>query len=208
LSIGYHQIMPSYRIDCFRACLFLISVLYLYPSILLAEDSNANNEQQNDTRQPNIQPNSSDSGFIFYGNWCGPNHPVDITTAPDPIDLLDNQCKIHDFCYSDKGDFDCGCDRQLVTDLDNNQKKRLFTPEQYLLAQNIKLHFAFSPCNGVVEGNKVLPTRVLTRIYNGTRNRMLNTYDRFIGNRFSGMKRNGDSSNKSIITDKSGTNNK
>lgn len=161
--------------------LFFISIFYL--PLLFADNDAAKTEQQMD---------KSGSGFIFYGNWCGPNHPPDMTKAAEPIDLLDAQCKTHDLCYFDKGDFDCGCDRAMVKEIDQNQKMKRFTREQYLLAQNIKLHFALSPCNGQVDGNKALPTRILTRVYNGTKNRVLNTYDRFIGNRFPGMKRTED----------------
>lgn len=118
-------------------------------------------------------------GFSIYGNWCGPNHPKDINNADNPIDLLDSQCKTHDLCYVDKGEYDCSCDRAMVLDIDKNQLNKFYNPKQYLLAQNIKLHFAISPCNGEVENNKVLPTRILTNIYNKTKDRALNLIDRF-----------------------------
>ncbi len=47
--------------------------------------------------------------FSLYGNWCGPNWtggmvgPYDVALSKkyiDPIDTLDNCCKIHDIAYS------------------------------------------------------------------------------------------------------------
>ena len=119
------------------------------------------------------------AGFSVYGNWCGPNHPKDIKNAKNPIDILDNQCKKHDLCYVEKGEFDCSCDRNMVLDIDNTQKRNHYTQAQYLLAQNIKVHFAISPCNGEVANNKILPTRILTNIYQKTKNKALDIYDRF-----------------------------
>lgn len=198
--------MKLNRILLESVSLIFVILSYAYSSIVFA-DANHNSDEQKSNTPSTVQSTNANSGFIFYGNWCGPNHPADITTAAPPIDLLDAQCKAHDLCYVNKGEFDCGCDRVLVTGLDQNQKKHMFTSEQYLLAQNIKLHFAFSPCNGVVDGNKVLPTRVLTRLYKGTKNRVLNTYDRLLGDRFSGMQRNKDTANNSANADQSITNN-
>lgn len=178
--------MASHKVHLLLNCLLLVTLSCSYPIIVFANDTQSEPAQK-DLSDKKSTP--SDSGFIFYGNWCGPNHPPDITTAPEPIDLLDKQCQTHDLCYIDKGDFNCSCDRAMVKEIDLSQKKKLFNREQYLLAQNIKIHFALSPCNGEVNGNKILPTRVLTRIYKGTKNRVLNTYDRFIGNRFQSMKR-------------------
>lgn len=159
--------------------------------------------QADDNLSQNKQP--STGGFAIYGNWCGPNHPADINNAPDPVDLLDKQCQTHDLCYVEKGDFDCGCDRQMVKNIDYAQHQRLYTREQNILAQNIKLHFAISPCNGEVDGNKILPTRILTRVYKGTKRRVLNTYDRFIGRHLPDQKDNTTTDN---IVDDAETDNK
>ena len=179
--------MLSNKTHLLQKCLFIIASLFIFNFSVSAEEKP---EQKITNQSVNSTQNSEASGFIFYGNWCGPNHPPDIADAPAPIDLLDSQCKTHDFCYFEKGNFDCSCDRAMVKQLDQNQKMRRFSREQYLLAQNMKIHFALSPCNGEVNGNKALPTRVLTKIYQRSKDRVLNTYDRFIGNRFSSMKRN------------------
>lgn len=184
--------MPLHKTLLRLICLLLVTFYCASTSIVLAQENNNQPSQAEQKYSAEKKSNPSDSGFIFYGNWCGPNHPPDITAAPEPVDLLDKQCKTHDFCYFDKGDFDCSCDRAMVQEIDLSQKKKLFTREQHLIAQNIKIHFALSPCNGDVNGNKILPTRVLTRIYKGTKNRVLNTYDHFIGSRFESMKRSDD----------------
>ena len=121
---------------------------------------------------------NSNPDFSIYGNWCGLNHPKDVNNAPSPIDILDKQCKTHDLCYVDKGDYDCSCDRSMVKEIDKTQKQKIYNPQQYLLAQNIKIHFSVSPCNGDVEGNKILPVRILTNIYQGTKHKVLNIYER------------------------------
>lgn len=176
-----------------RKCVIFVTFSCLFTSSLFASENKTKLETKSSTSTTATTSKPS-SGFVLYGNWCGPNHPPDITNAPAPIDLLDMQCKKHDLCYFEKNDFDCGCDREMVKEIDWNQKMKRFTPEQYLIAQNIKIHFAISPCNGNVEGNKILPTRILTRVYNKTKNHVLNSYDRFIGNRFPELKRSDDSS--------------
>jgi len=187
IDIGRCQIMLSNKTLLLQKCLFITASLFILNFSVFAEEKP---EQKVTKQNANSTQNSEGSGFIFYGNWCGPNHPPDIADAPAPIDLLDSQCKAHDFCYFEKGDFDCSCDRAMVKQLDQNQKMRRFSREQYLLAQNMKIHFALSPCNGEVKGNKALPTRVLTNVYQRSKSRVLSTYDHFIGNRFPSMKRN------------------
>ena len=118
-------------------------------------------------------------GFSVYGNWCGPNHPQDVNNADNPIDILDKQCKTHDLCYVEKGEYDCSCDRAMVLDIDYTQLRKNYNTKQYITAQNMKLHFAISPCNGEVENNKVLPTRILTNIYKTTKSRAQDIFDRF-----------------------------
>jgi len=164
-----------------KTALFLAIIFNLFISVSAQADSNPSDNPEN--KQPHSN-STVDPGFSIYGNWCGLNHPADINNAQPPIDLLDTQCQTHDLCYVKKGDFDCGCDRNMVLEIDMNQKQRRYTREQYLIAQNIKLHFALSPCEGEVDGNKALPTRVLTRVYKGTKRRIMNTYDRFIGRHF------------------------
>lgn len=152
-----------------------ISVSHKYTFILLLIFSlSVNAESSAENKSSN-----SKTGFSMHGNWCGPNHPKDVNNANDPIDILDQQCKTHDLCYVDKGEFDCSCDRNMVLNIDNTQKRNSYSPKQYLLAQNIKVHFAISPCNGEVANNKILPTRIFTNIYQKTKSKALNIYDRF-----------------------------
>lgn len=44
----------------------------------------------------------------IHGNHCGPG---DSTSLP-AVDTLDKACLEHDWCYSVRGYFSCGCDRQ------------------------------------------------------------------------------------------------
>ena len=153
----------------------MFSKNYKYIFILLSVFSLCVNA---DTTNKNKTSNNN-AGFSMHGNWCGPNHPKDVNNAKDPIDILDKQCKKHDLCYVEKGEFDCSCDRDMVLDIDKTQKHNIYNSKQYLLAQNIKVHFAVSPCNGEITNNKILPTRILTNIYQKTKGKAMDIYDRF-----------------------------
>lgn len=52
-----------------------------------------------------------------YGNWCGPNHPVNMSSAGAPVDLLDAACMRHDYCTAAQGDYNCGCDISFLQEL-------------------------------------------------------------------------------------------
>ncbi len=52
-----------------------------------------------------------------YGNWCGPNHPVDMSRAGPPVDVLDAACMRHDYCVAAQGEYDCGCDISFLQEL-------------------------------------------------------------------------------------------
>jgi hypothetical protein len=52
-------------------------------------------------------------GLAIYGRWCGPGH-----SGPGvPIDAVDEVCCRHDQCYCQRGEFDCSCDRELITNM-------------------------------------------------------------------------------------------
>lgn len=54
----------------------------------------------------------------MHGNWCGPNHPSNPWEASyQPIDPLDEACRIHDVCIAAKGTGDCGCDITFMNTL-------------------------------------------------------------------------------------------
>ena len=53
----------------------------------------------------------------LYGNWCGPNHPVDMSRAGPPLDQLDAACMRHDQCFAALGDQNCNCDISLLNEL-------------------------------------------------------------------------------------------
>jgi Phospholipase A2 len=53
------------------------------------------------------------SGLDVYGKWCGPGN-----SGPGaPIDRVDQVCCRHDKCYSNRGYFDCSCDRDLIASM-------------------------------------------------------------------------------------------
>ena len=53
-------------------------------------------------------------GIPVHGNWCGPDHG----SGGEAVDGLDRACMRHDKCYETQGYGDCGCDAQLVSDID------------------------------------------------------------------------------------------
>jgi len=120
------------------------------------------------------------SSIVAYGNWCGPQHPRNISSAADPIDRLDAACKRHDLCYAKKGDFACGCDEALVHEIDDDLLKRQYHGKTLLIARSIKGHFSVSPCDGDTR-DKMLPTRILTGVYKGTKKRVMDIINRIRG---------------------------
>ncbi|GKY88996.1 hypothetical protein [Sinisalibacter aestuarii] len=55
---------------------------------------------------------AQEMAFPVHGNWCGPYH------GSGPIlDALDDACFRHDFCASQNGLFNCGCDLAFMTEL-------------------------------------------------------------------------------------------
>ena len=54
-------------------------------------------------------------GLTRYGNWCGLGN-----NGKDPIDILDEQCKVHDKCYDSKGRWNSMCDVQFVHNIARN----------------------------------------------------------------------------------------
>lgn len=53
----------------------------------------------------------------IYGNWCGPQHPVDMSRAAPPVNLLDAACMRHDYCVAAQGEYNCGCDISFLQEL-------------------------------------------------------------------------------------------
>lgn len=53
----------------------------------------------------------------IYGNWCGPNHPVNMSRAGPPVDPLDAACMRHDYCVAAQGEYNCGCDISFLQEL-------------------------------------------------------------------------------------------
>jgi len=62
-----------------------------------------------------------------HGNFCGPNHPrltsktrIDALhelNAIQPVDEIDEACKLHDMCYANTSTGNMDCDLQLTNDL-------------------------------------------------------------------------------------------
>jgi len=124
---------------------------------------------------------SSGGGYKVYGNWCGPNHPLDelMDIAPGPIDQLDAECMIHDYCYAEKGYLDCACDENLTNELKRQLASHDFTTEQALVARGIHNYFIASPCRQSKENPqaKTAASRSMYRLYNGTKRRVTKVWD-------------------------------
>lgn len=122
-----------------RLTLFLILVL-TGPTAIAVELHRDSNDQVN-------QETAGD--YAVYGNWCGPDHPQTLDPAPRPLDLVDQACMRHDYCYVEKGYFNCDCDMDLVDELGENLaagKYSVGAEERY--ARSIYRYFAASPCTG------------------------------------------------------------
>ena len=51
-----------------------------------------------------------------YGNWCGANHPPNLSDDPEPIDAVDAACRKHDLDYRVDG-WSGEADSELARDL-------------------------------------------------------------------------------------------
>ncbi len=83
-----------------------------------------------------------------YGNWCGANHPTDINHADAPINSVDRACMTHDFCYQEKGYFDCGCDKAINDELIVGLREHQYAGAEFVYGKSIHLYFDGSPCQG------------------------------------------------------------
>jgi hypothetical protein len=128
-----------------------------------------------------VTPQLSGGGFGVYGNWCGPNHPLDelMDVAPGPTDPLDAACMIHDYCYAEKGYLDCECDENLIDNLKRQLAFNDFSTEQILVARGIRNYFAASPCKQSSQNPqaKTAANRSMYRAYNGVKRRMTYIWD-------------------------------
>ncbi len=80
----------------------------------------------------------------IYGNWCGPNHPANMSQASVPIDPLDAACMHHDYCTATQGEYNCGCDISFLQDL---RQTRWQNPTIQRNARAIYDAIALVPCN-------------------------------------------------------------
>lgn len=159
-----------------------IALLLLTLTIISCGSSPAR-KQNNVT--PGNQPVSTKGDYGVYGNWCGPDHPVDalMDKAPGPVDRLDAACMIHDYCYKERGYLDCDCDEGLTSTLKTELAANTMDSKQALVARGIHNYFAASPCkdySGKSEG-KTAANRGMYRLYEGTKKRVISIYNKVTG---------------------------
>ncbi len=128
-----------------------------------------------------IPSNMSVTSFGVYGNWCGPDHPKDMSTAGLPIDGLDASCMRHDMCYAEKGKYACECDKILSEELKTNLLANNYPAEQKYYARSFYQYFKGSWCNGTPD-SKIGASRALHNIYNNTSEKAVSIYDYIVGN--------------------------
>lgn len=120
------------------------------------------------------------SAVGVYGNWCGYDHPSDMSTAAPPVDELDAICMRHDYCYVEKGQFACECDKALNEELQANLSANKYQGQQKHFARSFHHYFKGSPCAGTPDG-KLGPSKALQNIYKGTKKKAIGLYDRLVG---------------------------
>jgi len=117
------------------------------------------------------QANPSYLKLQVYGNWCGLDYPKNLTflsTPPKAIDGLDEACKRHDYCYLEKGNFSCECDKTIVEEIDNALVLNEIKGSSRHIARSIRTHFQGSPCEGDSR-TKALPSHLLHRVYHNVK---------------------------------------
>ena len=82
-----------------------------------------------------------EDGIPVYGRWCGPGHG-----SGEPIDEVDRACMEHDNCYDRNGYFDCGCDSQLLGDLQRALVSGKLSPQARTAALAMSAWFSAQPC--------------------------------------------------------------
>lgn len=60
--------------------------------------------------------------FPRYGNYCGYQNPA-ANETPTPLGEVDNACKNHDTCYSQRGNLNTICDTTLIAEIKNIKPK-------------------------------------------------------------------------------------
>ena len=106
-------------------------------------------------------PAAPEDGLKFYGRWCGPGHG-----SGEPIDDVDRACMEHDKCYGREGYLDCGCDSQLLGDLNRALASGNLSPQGQAAAVFLSAWFSAQPCVTRVAGIPIpagtgLTTRLL-----------------------------------------------
>ena len=133
------------------------------------------------TAQPQVKRETAGAMGI-YGNWCGLDHPTDVAANPLPIDALDAACRRHDLCYTQRGFLSCECDAEFTQELRGEIANSTYTGLQLATARATHAHFAASPCVGDMKA-KTRPVRFLKGVYDGTKRRVVDVYNRASGER-------------------------
>lgn len=131
------------------------------------------------TAQPQVKRETAGVMGV-YGNWCGPDHPKDVAANPSPIDALDAACMRHDLCYTERGFLSCECDAAFTQELYSEMAKKTYTGFELATARATHAHFAASPCAGDMK-SKARPVRLLKGVYDGTKRRVVDAFDRVTG---------------------------
>ncbi|MDH5407888.1 MAG: hypothetical protein OEZ33_00960 [Gammaproteobacteria bacterium] len=112
-----------------------------------------------------------------YGNWCGPDHPKDVSRDPKPIDRLDKACRRHDLCYVKRGMYDCKCDAVLNAQIESDLELDLYSKQQEAFAHSFRYYFKGSPCSGDTR-YKTGPSRAIHNIYNKAERTVKGVYNK------------------------------
>ncbi len=120
-------------------------------------------ESEKNSPQEIEKPSLTQRVMPVYGNWCGANHPKDMSLADEPIDLLDQACKKHDFCYENEGYLSCACDNDINQELIQGLNENKYGKSEAVFARSFHLYFNGSPCSGD-HSTKVAPSRLLHNV--------------------------------------------
>ena len=77
----------------------------------------------------------------IYGNWCGPGHG-----SGEPVDDVDLACMKHDKCWQREGILNCGCDAQLIEDINRALDAGYVKDWGRALGPIIRDWFRIQPC--------------------------------------------------------------
>jgi len=111
----------------------------------IANSISNNLGDQSDEFSNEHEPTEEQPYLVLYGKYCGFGNKSSDYSEPG-IDLLDDLCKVHDFCYQTLGRGECNCDLALMNSLNDHKDNLPQTPQARVIISGMKFIFGKNTC--------------------------------------------------------------